>query len=287
VTARGLAADRRTSWVPSLPLIGVKFLELRKRRTLMIVTTLFTVALPIIFYAVRAIYHAGDPAHSGPAGQPAAFAAVGTVMDEFGFIIATALGATAATADLTSGMFRHLVITGRSRLALYLARIPAGLAILLSLAAVGFTVACLVTAFAHAPLSAGQVTPSAGAMARSGLWLELDLVIGFTIGLGLSSLMGQRTVPVVLLIVLQIIIAPRLATSVLPHFINGQRLFVGVAMDQIKPAALAGGTVITPQGGVTAPKLPPMPTWALITVIAGWILGWSAIGAWKMITRDA
>jgi hypothetical protein len=25
----------------------------------------------------------------------------------------------------------------------------------------------------------------------------------------------------------------------------------------------------------------------MITVIAGWIVGWSAIGAWKMATRDA
>jgi hypothetical protein len=30
-----------------------------------------------------------------------------------------------------------------------------------------------------------------------------------------------------------------------------------------------------------------MPTWAMITVIVGWITGWSAIGAWKMATRDA
>ena len=30
------------------------------------------------------------------------------------------------TTDLSDGMFRHLVITGRSRLALYLVRIPAG-----------------------------------------------------------------------------------------------------------------------------------------------------------------
>jgi len=286
VTARSLAADRRTSWVPPLPLIGVKFLELRKRRILMIVTTLFTVALPVIWYAIRLIYHASDPAHYASAGEPDAFAAVGTVMDEFGFIIATVLGATAGTGDLTDGMFRHLVSTGRSRLALYLARIPAGLAILLSLAAAGFTVACLVTALAHSPLTVGEVTPSAGAMARSGLWLELDLVIGYTVGLGLGSLMGQRTIPVILLIVLEIIITPRVITAHLPHLINGQRLFVGVAMAQLKPAALAGGTVITPQGGVTA-HLPPMPTWALITVVAGWIIGWSAIGAWKMITRDA
>ena len=38
-------------------------------------------------------------------------------MTEFGFIMAVTLGATAATTDLTDGMFRHLVITGRSRVA--------------------------------------------------------------------------------------------------------------------------------------------------------------------------
>ena len=31
----------------------------------------------------------------------------------------------------------------------------------------------------------------------------------------------------------------------------------------------------------------PMPTWAIITVIVGWIVGWSVIGAWRMVTRDA
>jgi hypothetical protein len=30
-----------------------------------------------------------------------------------------------------------------------------------------------------------------------------------------------------------------------------------------------------------------MPAWAMITVIAGWIIGWSAIGAWKTTTRAA
>jgi hypothetical protein len=202
-------------------------------------------------------------------------------MGEFGFIAATALGATAATADLTDGMFRHLVITGRSRLALYLARIPAGLSILLSLAAVGFTVTCLVTAFLGSPHA---VTVPAGGMLNSGLWLELYLVVGFTLGLG--SLMGQRTVPVVLIIVLEIIITPVLADHPLPIFLGGERLIVGVAMDQLKPAALAGGTQVGPGGGGLL-HLPPMPTWAVITVIAGWIIGWSVIGAWKMATRDA
>jgi hypothetical protein len=286
VTQHSLPAGRGISWLPPVPLIGAKLLELRKRSALMVVTAAFTVGLPVIFYGIRAIYHLSDPAHYGPAGAPSAFATVGTVMAEFGFIVAVLLGATAGTDDVTDGMFRQLVITGRSRIALYLARIPAGLSILLSLAAVGFTVAALVTGFLNSPHAPGTLAPSAGALAGAGLWLELYLVTGFTVGLGLGVLMGQRTVPVVLLIVLDIIITPILADHALPHFVNVERLVVGVAMDQLKPAVLAGGAHVGPTGGVGL-VIPPMPTWAMAAVIAGWIIGWLAIGAWKMATRDA
>ena len=87
----------------------------------------------------------------GPAGSPSVFAAIVNLMAEFGFIIAAVLGAAAGTTDLKDGVFRHLVITGRSRLALYLARIPAGLAILLPLVAVAFTMVCLVTSYEGVP----------------------------------------------------------------------------------------------------------------------------------------
>jgi hypothetical protein len=267
-------------------MIGAKFLELRKRRVLTAVTALFTVGTPVLFYGIRAIYHLSDPARYGPAGS-GAFANVVTLIAEFGFVAAVMLGATAGTGDLTDGMFRHLVITGRSRLALYLARIPAGLSILLSLAAVGFTVTALATAFlsGHEPASVAAALP--GDLTNSGLWLELDLVIGFTVGLGLGSLMGQRTVPVVLLTAWHIIITPALADHVLPHLVNAQRIVVGVAMDQLKPAVLASGVTVGPTGGIQPAQLPPMPTWAMAAVIGGWILGWLAIGAWKMATRDA
>jgi hypothetical protein len=286
MSQHAVTAARRASWLPSVALIRAKLLDLRKRRTLMAVTAAFTVGLPVVFYGIRVIYHLTDPAHFGPAGSPSAFATTGTLMAEFGFIMAVVLGATAGTNDLTDGMFRQLVITGRSRVALYLARIPAGLVILLSLAAVGFTVACLATRFLTSPAAPGVVTLSAGALASAGLWLELYLAIGFTVGLGLGVLMGQRTLPVVLLVVLEIIITPALADHALPHFVNVERLFVGVAMDQLKPAALAGGVHIGPTGGV-ALVIPPMPTWAMTVVIIGWIISWLGIGAWKMATRDA
>jgi hypothetical protein len=57
-------------------------------------------------------------------------------------------------------------------------------------------------------------------------------------------------------------------------------------MAQLKPAVLAGGSQVGPGGGAGL-RIPAMPAWAMIAVIAGWITGWSAIGAWKMATRDA
>ena len=99
MTQHGFALSGRGSWLPTWPLINTRLLELRKRRTLMIVTAAFTVGLPVIFYAVRLAYHLGSPARYAPAGAPDAFATIGTLMGEFGFIIAATLGATAATAD--------------------------------------------------------------------------------------------------------------------------------------------------------------------------------------------
>ena len=87
-----------------------------------------------------------------PTGRPAATTSstdlVVVVLYVFGFIVAATLGCTAGSIDLTEGMFRHLVVTGRSRLALYLARIPAGLAIIGSLVAIGFAIVCAVCVFA-------------------------------------------------------------------------------------------------------------------------------------------
>lgn len=79
----------------------------------------------------------------------------------------------------------------------------------------------------------------------------------------------------------------------IPYFLDGQRLVVGIAMDQLRPQGLATGASGTagPVGCCSAGAEPsassPMPTWAMIALIVGWIIGWSVIGAKRMITRDA
>ena len=140
---------------------------------------------------------------------------------------------------------------------------------------------------------AGQLNPPVNEMVKIGLWIELDVGVAFLVGLGLGSLIGQRTVPIIILIALEIIVTPILAAHVIPYFLDGQRVVVGIALDQLRPAGLAagqdaqGGPGRVLFGGRAALGIPPMPTWAMITVIAGWVVGWSGIGAWRMVTRDA
>ncbi|HXZ83440.1 MAG TPA: hypothetical protein VED84_06835 [Acidimicrobiales bacterium] len=350
---RGRVPGGTASWLPTWDLIATKQLELRRRRGLMVVVVLLTVGLPVLVLGLRLLFHAVDPRSYGPAGSPTVFAALCNPMAEFGFIIAATLGASAGTTDLVAGVFRHLVITGRSRLSLYLARIPAGLSIVLPLVAVAFLFVCLVTDFAGTPpatsinynglvvpvhlnetqlknfllknsrqadmaFGVGPASAQAGTriidrdlpaiygdyldaepaatyppdneMAKIGLWIELEVAIGFLVGLGLGSLTGQRTLSTILMIVLEIIITPILVRVAIPYFLDGQRLIVGVAMDQLRPAGLAGslgggGRVLFGARGVL--QIPPMPTWAMVAVIVGWIVVWSVAGAWRMATRDA
>jgi hypothetical protein len=357
-------APRTGAWLPTWDLITTKNLEIRKRRGLMITMVVLIIVPTVLFYGLRLVFHAVDPHGYALAGSPQFFSQATNLIDEFGFIAAAALGAAAGTTDLSDGMFRHLVITGRSRLALYLARIPAGLAITVPLVALAFLMNCLVTSYESPPnpttanfygVSApvhldqaelqtfllqhvqqeinqflpgvpggpgvtptvaqvrsavdtniasyygdytaaeiSQSTPAVNEMVKIGLWLELDVGIAFLVGLGFGSLTGQRTTTVIVLIALEIIVTPLLARTQLPYFIDGQRLLIGVAMDQLRPAALAaasgpgqggGGGILF--GGRGAIGFPPMPTWAMISVILGWIVGWSGIGAWRMMTRDA
>jgi hypothetical protein len=363
-------------------MIATRIMELRKRRALMITIAVVTIGLPSLFLVVRLLAHAIDPKSYGPAGGYSIFTSlVAGVLYTFGFIVAATLGCTAGCSDLGDGMFRHLVVSGRSRLALYLARIPAGLAIIWSMVAAGFVIVCAVCVFAaptqltydgmkvpvhlseqqfkswaaanadevvcnfpfrggpnspglgnvncgpngnslilsgttnpdgtpatqaevraFAVAIAGQsytdytqqfLSPSNSMMIYSGLWIELEATIGFLVGLGLASLIGQRTVSVILMIVLELILTPIFSRATIPHLINAQRSIVGVAMAHIEPIGLptlflgggGGGGGGGPGGGRSL--LIPESTEQAIIVIVAWIVVWTALGAWRMMTRDA
>ena len=127
-------------------------------------------------------------------------------------------------------------------------------------------------------------------MVEVGLWIALEATIGFIVGLGLGSLMGQRTVPVILLVVLELILTPIFSRHVITHLLNIERAIVGIAMLHIEPGGLPtpSGGGGPGGGGVFNPNmLIPESTLVASLVIVGWIAFWTAIGAWRMMTRDA
>src|SRR5581483_4019949 len=108
----GAPPDHRGSWIPSGAMIATRFMELRKRRGLMIALLAVTVGIPAVFLAIRLLLHAFAPKTYGPAGGYSVYSGlVGGVLYVFGFIVAATLGVTAGSANLTEVMFRHLVVT--------------------------------------------------------------------------------------------------------------------------------------------------------------------------------
>ena len=151
VTTGALTGD---AWLPGVRLIRAEFLKLTRRRGLMIMAAALTAAAVL----------ASDLARTGV--LPGACYA----------LMAILLGTSAGTADVTAGVFSGLVATGRSPVALFLARIPAGLAL-----SVAFTLAGYVAAVAGAALLAGHLPAAPGG--------PIVRACGaFVLGLGLSSL---------------------------------------------------------------------------------------------------
>jgi hypothetical protein len=91
------------------------------------------------------------------------------------------------------------------------------------------------------------------------------------------------------MIVLEIVLTPILSRNAIPHLINLQRSVVGLAVAHLEPSGLAfvfggGGG---PNGNQGASQLVPESTTAAVCVIIAWLVGWSALGAWRMVRRDA
>jgi hypothetical protein len=135
--------------------------------------------------------------------------------------------------------------------------------------------------------------PPISLMIKAGLWIELEVTVGFIFALGLASLMGQRTVPLILLIVLQMILTPILSAVDIPHLQDLQRSVVGLAMARLEPSGLpvVFGGLPGIIGGVGRPgaaqSLLPESATAAVCVIIAWLAAWTILGAWRMMTRDA
>ena len=246
-------------------LIRAEFLKLRKRRGLVAAAALLTIVPVAIAYTVLSILHASNPDKYDPAGGIDNFTSSIELMTQIGVVAAILIGATAGAGDRGAGVFRELVVTGRSRLALFAARVPGGLALLLPVVAVSFAIA----AVAAVTLTGDGESPVGGVtIAQTAGWVALVMVTAYILALGVSSAFGSRGTTIGILLGWQLAAAPILLSSgklddVLP---NAALL----ALDPAEDAQLVSTSVPT-----------------AIAILVLWTLVPLAAGAWRTRTADA
>lgn len=286
VTAELPRAHQRPPWSPRL--VSAELLKLRKRRGLVLSTLVVTVVPMIIACVVLVGLHASDPANNGPAGGMENFVGSMGVLALLSVVAAILVGATLGTGDFGAGVFRELVVTGRSRLALFAARLPAGLALLLPIVGIAFAITATASTVLAGSQEAqlvqvspgaweqdlGDIAPSASLLLHSAGWLALVTGLSFVLSLGVSSLLGSRGTSIGILLGWWLVAMPLLlGLASLGSLREG---LVGAAAERFMPAALGGDDPYV-----------SMSLAAAIVVLLAWTAVPLVLGAWRTCTRDA
>jgi ABC-type transport system involved in multi-copper enzyme maturation permease subunit len=257
-------------------MVGADFLKLRKKRSTVIWALVLAVAPLVIYFIVKGIQHSSSPAEHSPAGGVHGFEdAMPVLALFFGPLAAIMIGTDAGAGDLAAGVFRDLVVTGRSRVALFAARVPAALGLCWLVMLVAYAV-MLIGTYA---LASGTPTPGS-ALAINGLLFTLfSTGIVCVVAVGFSSLVGSRPAALTALIGWQLV-ASRILENI-ESLGSSRKLILSQAVAHFSPIAL--GEHHGPRGGVTV----TMSTATAVIVSLAWIAIFLALGAWRTRTMDA
>jgi ABC-type transport system involved in multi-copper enzyme maturation permease subunit len=256
----------------ALRMTGADFLKLRKKRGTLIWALVLALGPLLAFFIVRAIQHASDPAKYGPAGGLGCYPnALRLLAVFFGPLAAILIGVEAGAGDVVSGVFRDLVATGRSRLALFASRLPAALALCCLVVGLGY-VLLVMGSFVFA---SGTPTPDAGLLAEGVGFTFLSTGAVCALAVGFAALTASRTVALTVLIGWQLVASPILAN--ISSLEDSRKAILSQALVHFSPVNLGGehGTTVTMSGGV-----------ALIVLLA-WLTVFVSLGAWRTATMDA
>jgi ABC-type transport system involved in multi-copper enzyme maturation permease subunit len=257
-------------------MFGADFLKLRKRRGMLIWALVLSVLPVAIFFIVSASQHSSNPAGHGPAGGLHGYTdAMRALSVFFGPLAAILIGTDAGAGDAAAGVFRDLVVTGRSRLALFASRVPAALAVCCLVIGLGYGIALLGT-FVFA---AGSPTPSASLVLNGLGFTLLSTGVVCVVAVGFASLTASRPGALVALIGWQLVASPILTN--IGSLGSARELVLREAVAHFSPLAVDGGGGPGRAGAVT------MGTATALIVMAVWLLAFGALGAWRTRTMDA
>jgi hypothetical protein len=259
--ARQLTIGRQMIWAD--------LLRLRKKRGFMALVLTVVLAPLVIATGYNVIQHASNPALHGPAGGLHNFSRMLELLGVFmGPVAAVLIGAEAGAGDLAAGVFRDNVLTGRSRLALFLARIPAALIVTLTVTALGLAVGLAAT-FGFA---GGLPTPSSSLILESAAWLALANGAVCVIAIGVATLTGSRPGTITALIAWELVLSPLLVQS--------------ASLGSLRHGLLDGVLLFLKPGPQTGPVI-TMSVGVAIVVTVLWLVIIPSLGAWRTRTRDA
>lgn len=258
---------------PSRSLVSADLLKLGRRRGLVAVTGLLTVGAMVITYGTIELLHLASPATHGPAGGIAHLGDGAWVAAALGAVAAAIVGAMAGAGDLDAGVYRDLVVTGRSRLALYRSRLRAGVIFLLPFAAAGFAIAGL----ASVVFAGSNPVPSVSLLVTTGLWALLQVAFYYLLAFGIACLLGSRSYTIGTLLAFRLALTPILASISALGIVR--ELVPGVALQDLTPTGLSGLAT-------EAPTI-PMSTVAIAAVLIIWAVAAVVAGAWRDTRRDA
>ncbi len=260
----------------ALRMVGADFLKLRKKRSTLVWALVLAVAPLVIYFIVSALQHSSSPTEHLPAGGRHGYEnAMPVLALFFGPLAAIMIGTDGGAGDLAAGVFRDLVVTGRSRVALFAARVPAALAVCWLVMLVSYAV----LVFGTYALASGSPTPG-GALVINGLLFTLfSTGIVCVIAVGFASLTGSRPAALTVLIGWQLI-ASRILENI-ESLGSSRKLILSQAVAHFSPISI--GEHHGPRGGVTV----TMSTGTAVLVSLGWIVVFLALGAWRTRTMDA
>jgi ABC-type transport system involved in multi-copper enzyme maturation permease subunit len=256
-------------------MVGADFLKLRKRRGTIVWSLVLTLAPLLIYFIVSAAQHSSNPAEHGPAGGLNGFQdGLRILAVIFGPLAAILIGTDAGAGDASAGVFRDLVVTGRSRIALFASRVPAAVGFTWLVAIVGYAVLAIgVYVFADS-----SPTPSASAMFNGLGFTLLSTGVIAAVAVGFSSLTASKPGALVVLIGWQLIASPILTN--ISSLGSARELVLREAVNHFSPVGLGDGHG---PGSQTV----TLSTGTAVIVIAAWLAVFLALGAWRTRTMDA
>ncbi|HMD56302.1 MAG TPA: hypothetical protein VKG82_02395 [Solirubrobacteraceae bacterium] len=254
----------------ALRMTGADFLKLRKKPGTVIWALVLALAPLLIYFIVRAAQHASNPAEHGPAGGVGGYVdALRILAAFFGPLAAIMVGVEAGAGDVASGVFRDLVVTGRSRVALFATRVPAALALTWIIAAVGYALLTIGT-FAFA---SGSPTPSAATMFNGLGFTLLSTGVIAAVAVGFAALTASRPAALTVLIGWHLVASPLLGS--ISSLGSSRKLILDQAINHFSPVHIGDrANVVMSQG-------------TAVIVVIGWLLVFLLLGAWRTRTMDA